>query len=655
MKEKDRLEGRKIVVLLAIIGFILIYGVHILDIKYVDWIKYEGGDLLQSYYGWRFFRNSAWHWPFGLMDGITSEFVSILYIDSVPMFNVLFKLFRVILPAECQFFGIWGIVCFILSSLLGFELVYECTKKKIYSICGSCFFLFNNIMIERLFTHTSLAANWIIILGILLVIKSKKMSLKRRILSWFGIFFLCISINIYYVPIIGVIMSMYCMFYLSSERKWKEIILTVVVSFFSIIVTFYLYGGFYYINISDAAPSGLGYYCSNINSLFNPMETMKYLSGFGRILKTYPLATEGQYEGYAYLGAGLLIMGVFVIAGLFFQDKEYIKSYIKKNRTLIIGGMVCVILLYILSFGTIVSFNSRILFEIPYPQFILKILGIFRSTGRFLWGVWDIYAIVMLFFLFKEYKGKKGMIIVCLCFILQLYDLFGLYENRHNRFTKEYEKYQHLFSSEEWDILVQGKEEIFMFNKEMLELRIFYSAAELALENTISINDFYFSRRNSEVINRAKMEEFNNIQKGKADNKKVYLFDCAEDVKSLFGKLYFYEIDSFLIGIAEPIHSLREISSIEEVVAISDNNISGCINIADIKEIGTYLIEVRGNNIYNITVELEGYEELMISRYDNNNYYFKVIEKNDKDSVLSVNYSENGNISDIKIYSLKSN
>ena len=45
--------------------FIAIYGISILDITNVDWIRNAGGDLTQSYYGWRFFRASEWHWPLG--------------------------------------------------------------------------------------------------------------------------------------------------------------------------------------------------------------------------------------------------------------------------------------------------------------------------------------------------------------------------------------------------------------------------------------------------------------------------------------------------------------------------------------------------------------------------------------------------------------
>ena len=48
---------KKTVFLGGILGafmFISIYGIHIINGSYVDWILNASGDLTQSYYGWKF-------------------------------------------------------------------------------------------------------------------------------------------------------------------------------------------------------------------------------------------------------------------------------------------------------------------------------------------------------------------------------------------------------------------------------------------------------------------------------------------------------------------------------------------------------------------------------------------------------------------------
>lgn len=74
MVRNKKLKVGYIGAILGCLVFIMIYGVSILDISNVDWVKNAGGDLTQSYYGWSFFRTSKWHWPLGLMDNVVLDF-----------------------------------------------------------------------------------------------------------------------------------------------------------------------------------------------------------------------------------------------------------------------------------------------------------------------------------------------------------------------------------------------------------------------------------------------------------------------------------------------------------------------------------------------------------------------------------------------------
>lgn len=80
--------------LVGIVTFICIFGVHVLNVTYTDWLL-GGGDLTQNYLGWCFFRNSDWFFPFGLMDNASyPNTVSVIFTDSVPLFAVFLKYSR---------------------------------------------------------------------------------------------------------------------------------------------------------------------------------------------------------------------------------------------------------------------------------------------------------------------------------------------------------------------------------------------------------------------------------------------------------------------------------------------------------------------------------------------------------------------------------
>ena len=107
--------------LLGALCFLVIYGFRVLNPVYDDWLM-SGGDLTQHYLGWRFFRESEWLFPIGLMNTIAwPNEVAVIFTDSIPGMAVICKLLSPILPETFQYFGLWGILCFMLQG--GFAAV----------------------------------------------------------------------------------------------------------------------------------------------------------------------------------------------------------------------------------------------------------------------------------------------------------------------------------------------------------------------------------------------------------------------------------------------------------------------------------------------------------------------------------------------------
>lgn len=100
--------------MIGIVAFVAIYGLHVLNPVYDDWLLGQG-DLTQHYLGWCFYRCSDWFFPVGLTDNLAyPSFTSVIFTDSIPVLAVFFKLLSPILPETFQYFGWWGIVSFAL-------------------------------------------------------------------------------------------------------------------------------------------------------------------------------------------------------------------------------------------------------------------------------------------------------------------------------------------------------------------------------------------------------------------------------------------------------------------------------------------------------------------------------------------------------------
>jgi len=126
----------------------------------------------------------------------------------------------------------------------------------------------------------------------------------------------------------------------------------------------------------------------NLNALINPMGWSKYF------LKDLALATNGQYEGFNYLGLGMIIL---LIGTLFIHIKKIIINTNRINKQILlkwIGIIFIIIFLLFFSLSNQITLFSRTLINLPLSDSILKIWSIFRATGRMFW---PIYYLVYIF------------------------------------------------------------------------------------------------------------------------------------------------------------------------------------------------------------------------------------------------------------------
>ena len=61
---------------------------------------------------------------------------SIIFTDSIPLFAFIFKVFRFLLPVRFQYFGWFGLMCFMLQGGIGAKLVKKYTGSVLGTIAG---------------------------------------------------------------------------------------------------------------------------------------------------------------------------------------------------------------------------------------------------------------------------------------------------------------------------------------------------------------------------------------------------------------------------------------------------------------------------------------------------------------------------------------
>lgn len=538
-----RININIVAALLGGIAFVLIYGVKILNPLYTDWLL-TGGDPSQHYLGWEFFRRSDWYFPLGLTDQLAYPLkTSVIYTDSIPIFAVFFKLFRSILPQQFQYFGIWGLLCFVLQGYYAAKILGERSSSKTVILAGSIFFIVSPIMVFRMYYHTALAAHWLILLAIYFHSKHEKeyRDIFKPVMQWGILGILIGSIHLYFVPMCGAILLGYILCSIWKERKIRIRFFYPGISFsVGLFLTVYLLGGFS--SGADTGTNNLGLFSFNLNAFLNPMSYSTLLKNTS--LWDWPFYTQGQYEGFSYLGMGIILLCacgiVLMIRNIFRRRKP---SVYQIMTVLMSVGLI------VMAASPTITWNDKLLLQLPYSSTLYKYWGIFGSCGRMAWPVvyfLMIFGITSIGNMKWKRKEISNVIIILAC-LVQVIDLSGQLYKRHENYSKKV-VYQSPLAGTVWDdIISTGEYKHVVWVTHNVDHDDVIQVAVYAMRNDMTMGNFYFARG---IDKRDITEE--QLQNTSEDC--VYVFLKSDDTfeyeiyENYEDVLHFYPCGDYMIG-----------------------------------------------------------------------------------------------------------
>jgi hypothetical protein len=521
--------------LLGSLFFFRIFGTAVLDFTYTDWLM-AGGDLSQHYLGWKLFRNSSWYFPLGLTDNIVYPFkISIIYTDSIPLFAIIFKLLSPVLPENFQYFGLFGIVCYILQGGIGALVVRKIGGNTCQSIIASLFFTLSTVMMWRIYAHTSLSAHFIILLCILAYLQNNNFNIKKQILIWSGLLALSASVHLYFVPMVAIFMFFFLLREYTLIKNIKNQIIVFGVSVLVLTGVMFCLGAFYFVK---SASGELGNASANLNTFINPQ------GGMSRFIKDMPLATYFQFEGNAYLGLGIIVLIVVTILQICRRKKSDLPIAAKEKVFPVLG--IIVLSFYLFSLSPTITFNKYKLFTYPVLWPVERLWSIFRSTGRMTWPVIYIIMTVCIYCTIKYFNAKKSILFLSVFLLIQWADLKPWFVSKGNSF-KTRVAWQSELSSPVWGKLANEYKHIF-FMEDDTKLNSFL---DLAGNHKITVNDAYLARTNSKMINDNRQKEAEYLISNGARDDTVYVFLDMESVSKFKETgINIFIIDDVIIGIS---------------------------------------------------------------------------------------------------------
>lgn len=417
----NRQQSNLYPIFIGLIAFFIIAGPQFLSPTNVAWLV--GGDPLQHYLGWAFYRNSPWTWPLGLNPLYGMEFSnSIVFTDSIPLLAIPFKAISHLLPYPFQYFGIWVLLCFVLQSFFAFRLIGLITNSAAIQCLGSILFLFSPPLIFRLSLHESLMGHFIILAALYLNIKPSPQSIEAKksylhSLGWIILLSIAILTHFYLaVMVLALWLADVCnRIFIKKSISFKEVLFenALLISIAGFVAW---QAGYFAIEGASGATRGFGDFRTNLLALFNSRSWSYWL----RPIPLRDAVEAATGEGFQYLGAGslLLLLGAIfaVIKGRFNFAQSLGMAW--RSFPFLIGALV---VLALISFSNHIGFGPWNL-RVPLPEFVTGLLSIVRSSARLFWPVYYTILLVILYVLIKSYSVRNVLILLGIAATIQMVD-----------------------------------------------------------------------------------------------------------------------------------------------------------------------------------------------------------------------------------------
>lgn len=459
---RDQLKRRIAISLIAAIcglaAFLAVYGVTPLDVTNDLWIMagYDESDIIQHYAGWLAFRNSGWTFPLGIAGdmAVGDGGVCISFTDSIPWVSIFFKLIRSILPETFQFFGIYALLCYILQSIAAVNILYEACDNIPYAVVGTILFSFSPIMMERSMRHTALGSHWLILFAIFVCIRNRHRQTYLTYVWYLLLLVLAIGIHPYFLPMIAAFMLISVIDDAKSRKG-----LSVVLLFADMAVT---YGAGCLIGVLgngvQVSRSGYGYFSMNLNAVVNPTSLGPY--NWSAFLKVHPQIL-GNYDGFNYLGFGMIVALLWLgLLCVIYGKGRSVLTWMRRNWYVIMVLLCCTLF----AVSNVVTFHDRIILNIPLPEFLLSLCGIFRASSRIFYPVYYCIFISMIVGLWRcrtEIGVRKVTMLLTMLVGLQILDLSGVITQKHQAMEAN-AACDSLLTDESIDMIFSGKESLLL-------------------------------------------------------------------------------------------------------------------------------------------------------------------------------------------------
>ena len=337
-----------------------------------------GMDAAMNIMGQRYFTKDSWRWPPLMVRtlGTDNGGTNVGFTDGVPLIEIVVKIFRGVLPPDFHSVYLWLALCWMAQPMAAVFALRSAGERRLLPNLAVAIIAVSMPTLLFRFMHSALCAHFLILIALGLYFRMARKARMTTVAGAVGLMLAALLTNPYIMyMVLAVLAAAPLSLLIRGDRRWLPVAAGIAVGIGLTGVVALVLG------YSRAVPmSGFGHYTMNLLSPIYP--TLAFSGGFID-------ATGGQYEGYQYLGVGLIL--ILLVADFCLNMPERL-SLLRRHAGLVLA---CLALTFF-AMSTRMYAGNRLILDLGTPSWLMEL----RSSGRLFWPV--SYTLIIV-----------GTIIVC--------------------------------------------------------------------------------------------------------------------------------------------------------------------------------------------------------------------------------------------------
>lgn len=431
---EERLAGSAAIgpaILIALVLFWLIRGPASLDPGNIGWL--DQGDRAMHTLGWFFYRLSPWSWPPGASQYGLELGNSIALVDGLPLFAIPFKALSPWLPEVFQYWGWWHLASFVLQAVFAVLVAQNLGLSRLLQLAAAIFCIMQPAFLARLDVHLALSGHWVILAAIYLYVRRPAAPLW----AWPLLLATVSAIHGYLLVMVFAVW-----FAASVQRLWlksvpaRGLLAEAALAAIAIAATLWTCGVFM---AGSYESFGFGRWRMNLLGPLNPDFWSLSLPGTS--------IDPEEWEGANFVGIGIGVLMLLALLSFGRLTRLFTPQWAPIA--------LVTVALAIFALSNRVAFGPYELFAVPLPDWLMRFLTTFRSSGRFFWPLGYLIVFAALVLAARRFRPAWTTAIVIVLALVQIYDgqrgWRGMYINEAR--TAEYDAFRTYLRSPAWAAL----------------------------------------------------------------------------------------------------------------------------------------------------------------------------------------------------------